>query len=528
MTDQVISDSAPSDAEVQAEKSGRPLLWLEHVSKRFGGTQALKDADIVVRPGELVGIAGHNGAGKSTLLRTVCGLIKPDLGRIEVAGDAFPHGLSVRESRDLGIRGVHQELSLCPGLRVDESAAVVERAGGGWHWRRHAWQRLETLLDEIFPGHGITPGRHIGDLSIARRQMVEIAGAALPGRHPARLFIFDEPTSSLDRQATEGLYRWLRNKADSGLSAIVTTHRLNEMLSYVDRIYVMRDGEVRAEQRAGEVSRERLVALMAAGTDEDSSSAPTTDARTEDAETPLQPAEVTTGQVKVAIAGLSRGLLHDISLEVRTGEIVGIAGLEGHGQRPLLEAVFRAAMHRRSVRRSRAVSVSGKVAYVSGDRTVAGTFKYWNVAANISVSSLGAISRLGFLFRQAESRLCATWCRRLEIRGHGNVPILSLSGGNQQKVMVARAIATGADVILLDDPTRGVDQETKEQLYAILREEASAGSCFLWYSTENEELVRCDRIYVLRAGRVVRTLVGADRDAARIVAASFQPVESDA
>lgn len=529
-TEQVVNDSALVEAKVLPTQDGQALLRAEGVSKRFRGTQALKGARIAVKAGELVGIAGHNGAGKSTLLRIVCGLIRPDEGHIQIAGTVFEHGLSVRESQALGIRAVHQELSLCAGLRVDESAAVAERAAGGLGWRRRAWQHLEALLDEIFPGHGIMPGRHIGELSIARRQMVEIATAALPGRYPARLLVLDEPTSSLDRQATEGLYRWLRNQATEGLSAVVTTHRLNEMLSYVDRIYVMRDGEVKAEQNAKEVTRDHLVALMAAA-EANSLVAHTLSAEEDIASTAQTEAQLlreVDKPIKVAVTGLSRGSLHDVSVEVRAGELVGIAGLEGHGQRPLLEWVFRAAMRPRFMPRDRSVSVRGRVAYVSGDRAVAGIFQYWDVAGNISVSSLGAITRLGLLLRQAELRLAALWCHRLEIRGYGNTPILSLSGGNQQKVLVARAMATGADVILLDDPTRGVDQETKEQLYTMLRDRADNGGCFLWYSTENEELVRCDRIYVLRAGRVVETLTAADRDSARIVAASFRAPESEA
>lgn len=511
---------------MEAGNKNSLVLRAEGVCKYFGGTRALNSVSIVVGTGELVGIAGHNGAGKSTLLRIVCGLLRPDEGQVQIGQSRFSHGLSVKQARVLGVRAVHQELSLCAGLRVDESAAVIEgtddRAPG---WRRRAWGRLEVILDGIFPGHGITASQHIGNLSIARRQMVEIAGAALPGSHPATLFILDEPTSSLDEQATEGLYRWLREKTLEGISCIVTTHRLNEMLTYADRIYVMRDGEVTAEQRSRDASREQLVNLMAG--------APRSVLAAEEPLNPgqqlfpVQQASTTPNPVRVSITHLTGGQLDDVSLEVKAGEIIGIAGLEGHGQRPLLEAIFRTAMFRSPLRRARHVEVSGKVAYVSGDRAVAGVFKYWDVAANISVSSLGKITHWGYLVRSAEARLAATWAQRLQIRGTTDMNIESLSGGNQQKVMAARAIATGATVFLLDDPTRGVDQETKDQLYSILREEAGSGKCFLWYSTENEELVRCDRVYVMRSGSIVETLEGADRDPARIVAASFQAARRD-
>ena len=321
--------------------------------------------------------------------------------------------------------------------------------------------------------------------------------------------MLDEPTSSLDADATTTLYSWLRKRSNEGLSAIVTTHRLNEMLTHLDRIYVMRDGKIIAEEPTSALTREKLISLMGGSHRSDSAS-----------EKAVVSKASTGDRDKVSISGFSNGELKDISLEAKGGEIIGLVGLEGHGQRAVLEAIFRTATSR-TPSAYRAIKVHGNIAYVSGDRVVAGIFKFWTVGENISASSLKFLSKIGWLSRNSEKKLVDSWSKRLEIRGAVTAPIVSLSGGNQQKALMARSIATGADIILLDDPTRGVDQGTKESMYAILKEEAAAGRAVIWYSTENEELIHCDRVYVLRAGEIVEVLEGDDRHEARVIAASF-------
>jgi ribose transport system ATP-binding protein len=509
-------------SERVVEQSAR--IRAEHISKSFGGTQALSDVTITIKPGELLGLAGHNGAGKSTLLRSLAGLVRPDEGIIQIGEEviSLSRGLSAKRARDMGIHTVHQELSLCPSLRVDESAAVVIRTAKGFGWRRLAWRQLKDKLDEIFPGNGITGNQIIADLSIAKRQMVEVANATLTEGGELALLILDEPTSSLDADATDSLYRWLRAKSAEGLSAIVTTHRLHEMLVNLDRVYVMRDGKVVGEESTSGLTREHLVGLMGGMAESEASDSKDGSGLA----VPGQEDEAASGELKVAIRGLTNSQLHDVSIDAVGGDLIGLAGLEGHGQAAVLDAVFRAGTSRRPGK-ERATSVYGKVAYVSGDRGVAGIFRFWSVGENISVSSFGRLSRLGWLSHAAEQKLISSWGQKLEIRGGLAAPIVSLSGGNQQKALIARAIATEADVILLDDPTRGVDQATKEHIYSILREEAARGKCIIWYSTENEELVRCDRVYVLKAGRVAKILEGDERQEARIIDASFRGVEDD-
>jgi ribose transport system ATP-binding protein len=497
----------------------RSLLRVEQVSKSFGATRALSEVSITVMPGELVGLAGHNGAGKSTLIRSLAGLVRPDQGQIKLGDEVISstsQGLSAKHARGLGIHAVDQELSLCGSLRVDESAAVVLRAAGFFGYRRRAWRQLKVMLDEIFPGHGIFASEHVTDLSIGKRQMLEIANAALTEHGDMALLILDEPTSALDADATANLYRWLRKKADGGLSAIVTTHRLNEMLSNLDRLYVMRDGRIVAEESTATLSRERLVSFM-------SGTAKLENGVNRDGIRADAGKEPTTDQLKVGIREFTNSELREISFEARAGDIIGLAGLEGQGQREILDAVFRAARSWRFSPRRRSITVNGKAAYVSGDRSVEGVFKFWSVGQNIAVSSLHSLCRWGWMSRAAELKLVAIWSKRLEIRGSEDALILSLSGGNQQKVLVARSLATGADIILLDDPTRGVDQNTKELIYEILREEADVGRCIIWYSTENSEFLHCDRVCVLWEGRVVGVLEGDEREESHVIAASFGP-----
>lgn len=488
-------------------------LRADNFSKNYGATRALNDVSIVVRPNELVGIAGHNGAGKSTLLRSLAGLTRPDQGRMQIGANQveMSSGLTAKQSRNLGIHTVHQELSLCPALRVDESAAVVLQSAKGFGWSGHAWKKLESALNEIFPGHGITASKKISELSIARRQMVEIASATLTSDIELELLILDEPTSSLDAEATTSMYAWLRNQSKKGLSAIVTTHRLNEMLANLDRIYVMRDGKIIAEEDTVNLSREKLIALMGGSVREEADKTIVANLQRDSKNIPSN---------RVSMTGFTNNELRDISLEVKAGEIVGLVGLEGHGQRAVLEAIFRTAMGRTSSG-LKAIKIDGKVVYVSGDRVVSGIFKYWSVGENISISSLKKLSKFGWLFKPSEKKLVDSWSKRLEIRGKVDAPIVSLSGGNQQKALMARSIATGADIILLDDPTRGVDQGTKESMYAILKEEAANGRAIIWYSTENEELVHCDKVYVIRSGEITETLEGEDRRESKVIAASF-------
>ena len=478
----------------------------------------------------MVGIAGHNGAGKSTLLKVLNGTVAGDAGRVVVGDHDRSATQTVTRPERVGVRTVYQELALAPSLRVDETAAVFDGAARGWRWRSSAWRRLRNVLDEMFPSHGISGAQVIEDLPIAKRQMIECAMTMVEGERSAALVILDEPTSSLDGASTESFYAFLRRRAATGLSVIVTTHRLNEMIDNLDRIYVMRDGRVLGEHAASAATKDSLVTAMGVAAHAQRHDQPAvTSASSQTRATAVENARAAGDGAIVSLRQRAEESDRDEAFDVRMGEIVGFAGLEGHGQVAVLEAVRRSAASRAARRgRSRSfgdltASVVGDAAYVSGDRGVRGIFPLWDVRRNISFSALaGPLTSGGIIRTEPETELVDEWYRRLGIKGEPSDGITSLSGGTQQKALMARAMAVHSSVLLLEDPTRGVDQATKGDFYAILREQADKGQTVLWYSTENEELRNCDRVFVFRSGRIAGELAGDDATEDAIIAMSFE------
>ncbi|ALA19971.1 MULTISPECIES: sugar ABC transporter ATP-binding protein [unclassified Chelatococcus] len=481
--------------------SASAIVQLEGVRKSFGAVRALAGVDLDVRAGECLGLVGHNGAGKSTLMQVLAGTLAADEGRLVVAGDDITASAGVAAARAHGVVCVFQELSLCPNLTMAENARVMHRAFRGFGWRKRAGAAMAAMLDDIFPRHGIDPADVVADLSIARRQMVEIARAFLVTDEPLRLVILDEPTSSLDQVVAEQLMAFVRRFVARGGSVILISHLLGEILATSDRVVVMKDGRV-VETRPAEVfTRESLVAAMG-------SVAAQEDAKRAAA---AQPAGEIVVEARPARQADGR------SLRARRGEIVGLAGLAGHGQTDLLVRINAAAQGREPHAR-----VAGAVAFVAGDRQSDGVFPLWSIAENITIRSLGGLRRFGLIDPAAEVRMAEEWRQRIAIRtpdmGNG---ILSLSGGNQQKALFARALASDAGIVLMDDPMRGVDVGTKQEVYGMIRAEAARGRTFLWYTTEFDELRHCDRVYVFRAGVIVAELAADEITEERVLQSSF-------
>ncbi len=496
--------TAPRVSETSLAR-GAALIQFTGVKKAYGAVRALDGVDFTVFGGECVGLVGHNGAGKSTLMHVLTGGVAPDAGRLEVAGEEQSAYTAAR-AKALGLRCVFQELSLCPNLTVAENARVFHPSIGGFGWRRQAGKLIADKLDEIFPGHGIGPADLVQDLSIGRRQMVEIARAFTVSDAPARFVILDEPTSSLDAETAGQLLAHVRRSVEAGLSCALISHILGEVLETCDRIVVMRDGRTVVEDRALNFSRERLVSAMG-GVEEAGSRQ----------EAAAREARVHDAPVRVRIR--PRRQPHGRELTAREGEIVGLAGLAGHGQTDLLLAAFDAASRRGS-------GVDGPVALVAGDRVSDGVFPDWSIAHNIGVRSLRQL-RVGPLISPKRERdLAEAWRAKIGIRTPDvDNLILSLSGGNQQKALFARALASDARIILMDDPMRGVDYGTKLEVYALIRAEAAAGRTFLWYTTESEELKNCDRAYVFRYGVIVAELEHDELTEERVIHSSFaEPV----
>ena len=464
------------------------FLSLGGVEKSFGAVRALRGVDLEINSGECVGIVGHNGAGKSTLMQILTGGLSPDRGRVAIEG-AAETTLSAARAAALGIRCVYQELSLCPNLTAAENARIFHPSIRGIGWRRRAARLLSDKLDEIFPGHRIDPSSQIADLSIGRRQMVEIARAFTVTGSPARLVILDEPTSSLDAVTAGQLLRYIRRSVADGASCVLISHLLGEILEASDRIVVMRDGAVVRAAPAGELDRAALVALMggvAKAAAETAAQAPTT-----------------AGPVRI------RRTSGAFELIARAGEIVGLAGLAGHGQTALLLDVFDAG-------------AEGRIALVAGDRQSDGVFPQWSIARNIGIRSLAAL-RVGPLISERRERaLAERWRERIGIRtADVDDNILTLSGGNQQKALFARALASDAEIVLMDDPMRGVDYATKLEVYGLIRDEARAGRTFLWYTTETDELLNCDHAYIFRDGAIVAHLDRSELTEERVIQSSF-------
>jgi len=485
---------------VDGREAGKAsLLSLQGISKAFGPVVALKSVDLELVRGELLGLIGHNGAGKSTLMNVLMGVVLPDDGMLIIDGSAVVGDNHPAKAHALGIRCVFQELSLCPNLNAMENTLVVHPSLGGLGWEKRTRKLISGVLGEIFPGNRIDVRAPISDLSIGERQMIEIARAFTETDSPAKIVILDEPTSSLDATAAEQLLQYLRRAAASGRACILITHKLNEVLSHTQRIVVMKDARVVADMPAAGLSRDRLFELMGAVAREE----------TIPAGAPVG------GERRIEISG-SAG---SPPLHVQAGEVIGLAGLGGHGQKETLRRVYHAAR----THGDKECRVSGGAAYVSGDRQREGVFPLWSIALNISLASMRRLARWGFISPADEASLAENWRQKVGIRSSSaDQSILALSGGNRQKALVARAFATTSDIILFDDPTRGVDIGTKRELYDQIRIAAGNGRSFLWYTTENDELFLCDRVYVFHERKVVDVIERADLTEERLIRASFE------
>ena len=480
--------------------SDAALVTLADARMHFGAVRALDGVSLTIGPGECVGLIGHNGAGKSTAVNVINGGLTPTAGTVAYRLPDGSSGTGPAAARAAGIRSVFQELSLCPNLTVEENLRIPQRDLTGPGWRRRARRRITSALDAVFPGHRIEPGLTVGDLTLAERQMVEIAIGFAEGAALARLVILDEPTSSLDASIARHLLDHVRTFCAGGGAVVFISHMLGEVFDVATRIDVMKDGRVIDSRPRDAWSQQGLI-----------------DAMGHVAATPA-------GERQAAAVADRIGdevLRTEEGLAARRGEIVGLSGLAGHGQAEALARFF--------LSRSGTGRRQPEVVFVAGDRGRDGIMPLWSILRNVTLTSLSRLARGGLVDATAEVELGAEWKRRIGIRTDDMAnPILSLSGGNQQKVLFARALASTAPIVVMDDPMRGVDVGTKREAYAMIRAEAERGRTFLWYSTETEEVCQCDRVFVFRNGRISAELTGDDIDEQRILAASFAMREAAA
>ncbi len=470
-------------------------IRLDGVEKSFGAVRALAGVDLSVGTGECLGLVGHNGAGKSTLMHILTGTLTPTRGELSIGGTSVRGVWSAAASQAHGIRCVFQELSLCPNLTIAENLRITHRSIRGFGWKRKARALISAKLDQIFPGHGINPDNEVADLAIGKRQMAEIARAFTVTNDPLRLVILDEPTSSLDAITARQLLDYVKQETAQGTGIILISHLLGEVLGTSDRIAVMKDGKMVAERAASAFTRNTLVAAMGS------------EARQHEAG-PERKAS-SSADILVTARPKTGGAAE---LSVRRGEVIGLAGLAGHGQTRMLLQIFAGDQ----------AEVKGPVAFIAGDRQSDGIFNLWSIGRNISVRSLGALRGFGLIDLNREAALEREWKERMAIRTPDvNNNILTLSGGNQQKVLFARALSSDAAIVLMDDPMRGVDVSTKQEVYAMIREQADRGRTFIWYTTEFEELSHCDRAYVFRNGAISASLGPGELTEDKVLEASF-------
>ncbi|MCB1499084.1 MAG: sugar ABC transporter ATP-binding protein [Bauldia sp.] len=488
-----------------------PIVAARGVSKSFFGNRVLSDVSIALAPGRIHALLGENGAGKSTLINLLSGALVPDSGSIEVDGRSV-RSLTPSEARRAGIAVVQQELGLTSDL------SVAENIGLGAYPRRFGlidYRRLARRAREVCDLVGLhedlsTP---VAGLPLGRRQLVEIAKALF--REP-RVLILDEPTSSLSAHEADTLTRLLRRLRDAGTAVLYISHRLNEVMRLCDHVTVLKDGALTADRSLEGVDASGLVRLMVGRDPGDLFPRWTpSDAR----------------ETVVTVTGFSAGVLRDIDLEIRRGEILGIGGLVGQGQEELLLGLYGALPGKArkaafngvaglpgSVMRANALGL----AYVPADRKREGLHLTHTIAWNMMVPSFGRARALSFRRRADERALATALADRLDIKGDLTRQVQALSGGNQQKVALAKWMPSDPPILLLNDPTRGVDVETKREIYVLLRSFAAEGRAVVLSSSDTPELVHlCDRVAVMREGRIVSTLAHGEATEEAIVAAAM-------
>ena len=500
-------------AGLETARRAAPLLRLTNVTKSFGAVRALKGVSFDLQAGEVHALLGENGAGKSTLIKLITGAHQPDGGTVELFGQ-IAHHLNPAAAHQLGIACIYQQPALFPELTVAENIAL--RLEPGRALRRINWscrrQRAQGLLQRI--GAHISPNAEVRSLSMPEQQLVEIACAIGAG---ARLVIMDEPTASLTQPEVELLFAIVRDLRASGVGVIYISHRLDEIFALADRVTVLRDGESVGTNEVGAMHEASLIQLMVG----------------REVSHIYPPAESTPGAAVLSLNDLScvAGGVREVSLEIRAGEILGLAGLIGAGRTELARVLFglTPADTGEIILNGTPIKISSPpeaiahgIAYVPEDRRRHGVILEMPIAHNLSLAVHRRIFPGAWLRFGTEKRLALDFIRDLGIKTSGpEAPGGSLSGGNQQKVSLARWLATKPKLLILDEPTQGVDVGAKSEIHKIIRRLAKEGLAVLLISSDLPEIIgMSDRIAVMRGGTIAATLPGGS-DAHDVMAAAL-------
>ncbi|MFJ4814681.1 sugar ABC transporter ATP-binding protein [Streptomyces sp. NPDC088801] len=490
-----------------------PLLSMSGITKSFPGVRALDGVDLDVQAGEVHCLLGQNGAGKSTLIKVLAGAHQPDTGGIRWRGEEVTLRSPIAAMR-LGIATIYQELDLVEHLSVAENVHLGhEPTTAGFVVRGKAARASTAALLKRLGHPEIDPARLVGELPAAQQQIVSMARAL---SHDVRLIVMDEPSAALDPDEVDNLFRIVGDLTAAGVAVVYISHRLEEIRRIGDRVTVLKDGRAVANGLPAKSTPTREVVALMTG-------------RNVEYVFPDRPVSTPAGEPVLKIRGLSRqGEFEAFDLDVRPGEIVGLAGLVGSGRSEILETVYGArkpttgqvqvqgrALKPGSVR----AAVRAGLGLAPEERKAQALLMLESVTRNVSVSSMSRFSRAGWIDRGAELGAARAATRELSLRpDNPSVPVRTLSGGNQQKAVLARWLLRGCKVLLLDEPTRGVDVGARAELYAVIRRLADEGLAVLLVSSEVPEVLGlADRVLVLREGRVVHTASARELDEHRVL-----------
>ena len=446
------------------------------------------------------------------MMKVLTGVLPPTAGKIIVEGKEMAK-YTTKEAKEIGISCAYQDLSLCTNLSVYENFAMLNLEHGVFTkpgWRKKARKETKELLEKYFPNNHIDVMKPVERLTLAERQIVEICKTLMTDN--LRVLILDEPTSALSTDKAGQLHKVVEELSTKGTAVIYISHKLDEIRKVSDRIVMMRNGTNSGECDPNEITTEQLVemlggtgvkkAVQSSGTEE----------------------MVPSSDVAAQIKDYTGKGLYNINMHVNKGEIVGISGLVGSGQTTLLNLIY--DLKKYKGKEKKGVTLNTSVSYVSGDRAREGVFHLWDIFDNTIIGNLDQVKKGLFLNKKKSEDLAQSWYDKLKFKAEGiHSPIMSLSGGNQQKALIARGIASGAELIILNDPTAGVDIETKQEIYGLLEEAKKAGKAVILYSTEDAEIEICDRAYIMHEGEITEELKKEEITVSNIVKASFKDVK---
>jgi ribose transport system ATP-binding protein len=498
-----------------------PLFEMQGVAKSYGGVRALEEARLCVHAGRIHAVLGENGAGKSTLIKIMSGVVAPDRGVMRLDGEEVQFS-NPKAAKAAGIVCIFQELSLIPDLSVADNITINDPPRRFGLIDRKAQRRLAEEALARAGAEDIHPLALVKDLPLSRRQMVEIAKAL--GRKP-RILILDEATSALTASDVAKVFAVLKRLRSEGLALLYISHRMQEIEELADDCSVFRNGRHVASYPQGAKSRGEVVELMIG--------------REFSHVFPAKPSAPKSGAPALEVSNLSwNQRLKGISFAARPGEIVGLGGLDGQGQRELLLALFGvlrgvsgdiaingAARHIGGPRTAKAKDLA--MALIPEDRKTEGLMLPMSVRDNLTLPALDALANLGIIDRRREKEAVEAMMKLLSIKAASpDIPVGALSGGNQQKVVIAKWLMIGPRIILLNDPTRGIDVGTKQEIYQLLRQLADEGATILLYSTDYDELIGCcDRVLVMYDGAILRELAGSAITEHALVSSAFSMTE---